>query len=62
METTTLKTQLELSTMPIQKYEFTCGICFMVRPIMEHSTYHGGGSGSYDSCTNCEPRIIFRDR
>jgi len=62
METTTLKTQLELSTMPVQRYEFTCGLCFTVRPLTEHSTDHRGGSGSYHSCIHCEPRTIFRDR
>jgi len=56
MSTTIVKTALEFSVMPIQRYEFHCGLCFTVRPRAEHSTYHGGGMGSYDSCTHCEPR------
>jgi hypothetical protein len=62
-ESTTIKTVLEYAVMPIQRYEFTCGKCFMIRPLADHSVEYRGGSGSYSTCVHCEPRkAIWFDR
>ena len=36
METTTIKTTLEYSVMPIQRYEFTCTGCFTIKSVNDY--------------------------
>ena len=45
--TTTVKTVLEFSVMPIQRYEFYCTGCFTVKTVNDHGT-HG-----VTLCTDC---------
>jgi hypothetical protein len=39
MESITVKTVLEYAVMPVQKYEFECQGCFMVKTIKDYSHY-----------------------
>ena len=34
--TFTAKTVLEFAVMPVQKYEFTCSGCFLVKSVMDY--------------------------
>jgi hypothetical protein len=44
-ESTIVKTVLEYAVMPIQRYEFVCSGCFMVKALADH------GTGSH--CKEC---------
>ena len=55
MNTTTITTALEYATMPIQRYEFTCTWCFLVKTVNDH----GEPTNIYgmEICTSCDPRL-----
>lgn len=56
MESTTIvKTAFEFSVMPVQRYEFTCTWCFLVKTVNDH----GKPTNIYgmEICTACDPRL-----
>lgn len=53
METTTIKTQFEYSVMPIQRYEFVCQGCFMVKTINDATRVGARGDRIGGWCGDC---------
>ena len=52
MESITIaKTAFEYSVMPVQRYEFICTGCFLVKTVNDHGTW------GITLCTACDPRL-----
>ena len=52
-DTTTIRTTLEYSVMPIQRYEFVCQGCFMVKTINDATRVGARGDRIGGWCGDC---------